>query len=202
MALRLRRRRADKRHMSFSRIARVGDVRRSERGQAVVEFALILPVFVLLLGGIIQFGIGLNYWLDLQRVANQGARWAAVNNWPPDCPAGTANSANGGTGCTTSPTCNPRPAQPTHSTLQNALTCQLLTKGEKNTAVSLCYPPGSTGKVGDAITVRLVRGFNVIRIPFLPGGMGNVKITGSATMRLEQSQAAADGGLLTGVGSC
>ena len=29
--------------------------------------------------GIIQFGIGLNYWLDMQRIANQGARWAAVN---------------------------------------------------------------------------------------------------------------------------
>ena len=23
------------------------------------------------------FGIGLNYWLDMQRIANQGARWAA-----------------------------------------------------------------------------------------------------------------------------
>lgn len=196
MALRLQRRRADKRHMDSSQMPHgARDARRGERGQAVVEFALILPVFVLLIGGIIQFGIGLNYWLDLQRVANQGARWAAVNNWPPDCPAGSVT-------CTNAPTCNPRPAQPTHSTLQNALVCQLLTKGEKNATVSLCYPSGSTGKVGDAITVRLVRPFNVIRIPFLPGGMGKVKITGSATMRLEQSQAAADGGLLTGVGSC
>ena len=29
--------------------------------------------------GIIQFGVGLNFWLDLQRIANQGARWAAVD---------------------------------------------------------------------------------------------------------------------------
>jgi len=202
MTLRLGRRRADKRVMNSSRIVRAGAARRSERGQATVELALILPVFLLLLGGIMQFGIGLNYWLDMQRVANQGARWAAVNNWPPDCPAGTANSTNGGTGCTTTPACNPRPAQPTHATLQNALQCQLLTRGEKNTTVTVCYPTGSTGKVGDAVTVRLGRPFKVIAVPFMPGGVGSITISGSATMRLEQSQAAADGGLLTGVGAC
>ena len=61
-----------------------------EDGQAMVEFALILFPLLLLVAGIIQFGIGLNYWLDMQRIANQGARWAAVNNWPPNCPAGSA----------------------------------------------------------------------------------------------------------------
>ena len=50
-----------------------------ESGQAMVEFALILFPLLLLVAGIIQFGIGLNYWLDMKRIANQGARWAAVN---------------------------------------------------------------------------------------------------------------------------
>ena len=49
-----------------------------ESGQATVEFALILFPLLLLVAGIIWFGIGLNYWLDMQRIANQGARWAAV----------------------------------------------------------------------------------------------------------------------------
>ncbi len=62
-----------------------------ESGQATTEFALILFPLLVLVGGIIYFGIGLNYWLDMQRIANQGARWAAVNNWPPDCPVGTAD---------------------------------------------------------------------------------------------------------------
>ena len=35
-----------------------------ESGQAMVEFALILLPLLLLVAGIIQFGIGLNYWLD------------------------------------------------------------------------------------------------------------------------------------------
>ena len=62
-----------------------------ESGQAMVEFALILFPLLLLVAGIIQFGIALNYWLDMQRIANQGARWAAVNNWPPDCPRGSTS---------------------------------------------------------------------------------------------------------------
>ena len=49
-----------------------------ESGQATTEFALLLPVFLILVVGIINFGIGLNFWLDMQRIANQGARWAVV----------------------------------------------------------------------------------------------------------------------------
>src|SRR3972149_11101663 len=67
--------------------ARLG--RDRESGQATTEFALILFPLLILVAGIIYFGIGLNYWLDMQRIANQGARWAAVNNWPPDCPRGS-----------------------------------------------------------------------------------------------------------------
>jgi hypothetical protein len=56
----------------------------------MVEFALILFPLLILVSGIIYFGIGLNYWLDEQRIANQGARWAAVNNWP-TCPRGSTD---------------------------------------------------------------------------------------------------------------
>ena len=52
----------------------------------MVEFALILFPLLMVVAGIIYFGIGLNYWLDMNRVANQGARQAAVNNWPSQCP--------------------------------------------------------------------------------------------------------------------
>jgi Flp pilus assembly protein TadG len=44
---------------------------RSEKGQATTEFALILFPLLILVTGIIWFGIGLNYWLDMQRIANQ-----------------------------------------------------------------------------------------------------------------------------------
>ena len=54
----------------------------NENGQAMVEFALILFPLLILVVGIIQFGIGLNYWLDMNRLSNQGARWAVVNGYP------------------------------------------------------------------------------------------------------------------------
>ena len=59
--------------------ASVGD---RESGQATIEFALILVPLMMVVAGIILFGIGLNYWLDINRLSNQGARWAAVNAYP------------------------------------------------------------------------------------------------------------------------
>ena len=67
--------------------ARGSVARVTRRGQATVEFALILIPLLILVVGIIQFGIGLNFWLDEQRIANQGARFAVVNAWP-GCPRG------------------------------------------------------------------------------------------------------------------
>ena len=69
-----------------------------ESGQATVEFALILVPLLIIVAGIIYFGIGLNYWLDMNKVANQGARWAAVNNWPPQCDR-TQTSCTSSTSC-------------------------------------------------------------------------------------------------------
>ena len=59
----------------------------TESVQAIVEFALILVPLLLIVGGIIQFGIGLNL-VRQQRIANQGARWAVVNYMARLCPHG------------------------------------------------------------------------------------------------------------------
>ena len=49
-----------------------------ERGAAVVEFALIMPVLILLVAGVIQFGIMYSQYQVLQGAAREGARCAAV----------------------------------------------------------------------------------------------------------------------------
>src|SRR5436190_11740648 len=54
----------------------------SERGTAVVEFALIGPLLFLLVGGIIDFARALNYYNDLTQLAGQGARAAIVASNP------------------------------------------------------------------------------------------------------------------------
>jgi Flp pilus assembly protein TadG len=65
---------------------------RSERGQSVTEFALVLPVLALLLFGIIQFGITFNNYVTLTDATRAGARKAAVGRQVAD-PVGTAVKA-------------------------------------------------------------------------------------------------------------
>lgn len=51
---------------------------RHERGQAVLELALILPILLLLLFGIIEFGIIFHDNLVLNQAAREGARLGVV----------------------------------------------------------------------------------------------------------------------------
>ena len=44
------------------------------RGQALVEFALVLPLFLLLLAGMVDFGLGLNASITVTNAAREGAR--------------------------------------------------------------------------------------------------------------------------------
>ena len=55
---------------------------RDESGQALVEFALVLPVLVLILFSMIHFGKAVNYWNDATHLTAEAARFAAVNRKP------------------------------------------------------------------------------------------------------------------------
>ena len=56
--------------------------RDEERGVALVEFALVVPLLLVLLFGMLDFGHTFNYWIDATHLANEGARWAVVNKNP------------------------------------------------------------------------------------------------------------------------
>jgi hypothetical protein len=184
-------RRADKGSMVSamrSGASRVVRARRDEGGQALVEFALIAPLFLMIVVGIIQFGIGLNYWLDMQRIANQGARWAVVNNWP-TCPRGSTSC----TGTNNPPFTSPQ-------TLQNYLHHEVITQGLTSTVedVEICYPDDLSGTtdpedVGTPVRVRLQAPFTFVPIVHV----GTITLTADATMRLEQ-----DPTLITGEVAC
>jgi TadE-like protein len=62
----------------FSALTHLSRCFRAERGVAIVEFALVAPLLLLALFGMLEFGKAFNYWNDQQQMANEGARWAAV----------------------------------------------------------------------------------------------------------------------------
>ena len=96
-------------------------------GGRVRAHPLPAPILVV---GIIQFGIGLNYWLDMNRLSNQGARWAAVNGYP---------------GCTRTARKHRLCGGPS---LQRYISCQRLPGALKPT-VDVSFPSGRPAKFGD-----------------------------------------------------
>lgn len=52
---------------------------KNNRGQGLVEFALILPILLILILGIMQFGFIFNGQITLNSAARDGARLAVVN---------------------------------------------------------------------------------------------------------------------------
>ena len=128
----------------------------------VVEFALILLPLLLLVVGIVQFGIAVAFWQDQQRLAAQGARVAIVN-------------------CAAASWCTP--------TLAEHLESQPLSNGNKPTA-TVCFE-SKTGVttagapqavVGDAITVYLEAPFELVPL----FNVGTITLSARTTMRLEQ----------------
>jgi Flp pilus assembly protein TadG len=107
-----------------------------EDGQALPEFALVLPILIVVFIGIIHFGKAFNYWNDATHITAEGARYAAVNNKPyPSNPASlqaqllaqgdTAELRNGGTAdvpaasqvCIDFPTGTPAKGEPVRVTM-------------------------------------------------------------------------------------
>ena len=65
---------------------------RSEQGQSVTEFALVLPILALLLFAVIQFGITFNNYVTLTDATRAGARKAAIGRQMAD-PVGGCQAA-------------------------------------------------------------------------------------------------------------
>jgi hypothetical protein len=136
----------------------------------MVEFVLVAPLLFLIVGGIVQVALALNYWLDLQRIANQGARWAVVAQYP----------LEDGTMCKASSPCADEPED--EDSLQSVLGRQAQSDGLKP-AVSICFPAeDGRHNVGDPVRVRLDTDFTFI--PIL--GIGTVTLGADAEMRIEQ----------------
>jgi Flp pilus assembly protein TadG len=142
---------------------------RQERGQALVEFAVVLPVLVLIILGILYFGRYEDYSNQETAMAEQAARQAAVNVTPGTSPglqsyiqAQATGELQFGSGDVTSPV-----------------------------RVYIYYPtvnnPGPPGAVGSAVRACVT---STVRFPFLGVAGTTQQITQTATMRIEQLRTA------------
>ncbi len=61
----------------MSHVKRYGDQQVGQRGQGVVEFALIIPILVLLFAGAVDLGNGFQTYITLTNAAREGARYGA-----------------------------------------------------------------------------------------------------------------------------
>lgn len=134
-----------------------------EGGAALVEFALVLPVLLVLLLGMLDFGKAFNYWIDQTHLANEGARWAAVNK-------------------------NPGGGSLQQYVRSQANTPELRDGGTASVAgpIQICITfPNGTSQVGDPVRVTASTTYNWL--PFLGSrlGIAQTTMTASATMRLE-----------------
>jgi Flp pilus assembly protein TadG len=139
---------------------------RREDGVAAVEFAVLLPVLLLIVFGILDFGRAMNYKNELTQLANQAARYAAVNRDPAD---------------PTSPFPSCAALKSYLSDPANVDTPEMADMIKHGTVT---ITPGST--VGDPVTVKLTTTFSFL--PFISSAIGaaSSSLSGEATMRLEQ----------------
>jgi Flp pilus assembly protein TadG len=132
-----------------------------------VEFALVLPLFLVLVIGMVDFGKGLNYWINETHLANQGARFAVVDRNPGEADGDTLQDY----------------------IRESAFSDELEDGGTNSVAddlvVCIEFPEGGEPQAGDPVTVSVSTKYNWM--PFLDAnlGVGAITITGSATMRLE-----------------
>lgn len=54
--------------------------KKGEAGQSLVEFALIIPIFLMLVFAVVDFGMGFHAWITVTNSAREGARLGSVGS--------------------------------------------------------------------------------------------------------------------------
>lgn len=104
-----------------------------EDGVVMTEFALILPVFVFIIVGLLAFGRILFYWIETNHEASEAARWAVVDR-------------------------NPYAPQ----TLQQHVATGSTVEFQSDVKVCIDFPEGGTPDLGEPVRVKVEKPFTVI----------------------------------------
>lgn len=137
---------------------------RRENGQALVELAFVIPIVLLFLFGIIDFGLALNEQNQDTNVANIAAREASL---------GTVTAAQ----------CNNQ----TYTTLKTWAICEAQVTGTPVTNVCVgdiattTIPSSSTYSTGDPLEVEVQSSFGWLKL--ITGKVGNLTRASAGTRR-------------------
>lgn len=141
---------------------------KGQRGQSIVEFVFVLPFMLVLLFGVVDFGMALNTAGDLNHVAASTARKLAVNSDPSFDPVAYAKSI----------------AEPQ-------------VRDNPTLVVEVGLPSGTTPGPDAAVCVKLKLDQTIRVIPGFPGAGPTLSPEGKAAMRLETPASFAGSGATT-----
>lgn len=146
--------------------------RKTQRGQSLVEFALVLPIFLVVVFAIVDFGMGLRGWITITNAAREGARVGAVYAEP-----GTAGTLASPASCATVD-----PADESTIAGRSCSTAAGLPRA--NLAVGV---EGAGGDTGDPVRVKMTYDYDYITPlgAFVAGIAGPLHMETVADMRLE-----------------
>ena len=153
---------------------------RNDRGAALVEFALVLPLLMVLLLGLVDFGKAFTMWIDETHIANTAARYAAVNSWTDS--SGTKRSVDSD-------------VVTFQDTMEDDGDTQQLRDSfdEPGHGVRVCLPSGSNGVKGDPIQVDVTASYTFLAYisGFVRGDFSTKTLSAHSTMRIENPYSAA-----------
>jgi hypothetical protein len=157
------------------------------RGQALLEFALVLPIFLALLFMIVDFGRVVWATGSLSSAAREGARYAIVHGGTASNPCPVGPAVPGITIVPTPSASCPHPS-PSKQSIIDAVQAYAIAGGTPVT-VSVCYGRGCTGDTdavgatnarGVPITVTVTSNVDLVTGQFV--GLGSFSISGTSTM--------------------
>ena len=140
--------------------------RKSQRGAAAVEFAIVLPVLMLMLVGIVDFGLVMGAQSQLSNAAREGGRAGALTGLKSDAEtaARTAISDMPGftnPGAVVEVNCAPPPP-----------------------SVASCPMDGTTSDTGNMVTVKITYVHTWLS-PVMLGFLPTITLQGQSMMRIE-----------------
>ena len=130
---------------------------RSESGASAVEFALLLPVLMMVLFGIIEFGMALYRQAILTNASREGARLGIVQSVPPI----------------------------TNAAVNAKIDAYLTAAGIAPGTVTRTPPPVLTGGTNSNVTVTLTLPYTFVTLPGLTGLTPTINLVAMTVMRHE-----------------